>query len=327
MPGDPSTKGFFQITVTGPGNSLNRLRQFTKRLQKKVGHVYFPPGITSARRQIILEWASGSHRTARIGGTSKFIIITKRNRINPRDIRGFFQWLTSCNNVLGITLQVQWMGDDAEEDLTAPSTAMYPAAGGLVDRAIHYQRKQLAEWGAPGTFFETDGSNARQNPSPTGLYPPLVCNGREPGQMGGYVDSCCGRLHLQDTLTTTPFLTDEQLATANGNPTRGMQRAEYEAWQTIVHQECVALIDGIPESLITLHASNQPSRDEVELIKFLGDEAVELRKDLGDEGKVIDVTVEPRSLHNSPKWNTIGEIVLDGEQTLTIGPTDSSQSV
>ena len=120
----PSTKGFFQITVTGPGNSLNRLRQFTKRLQKKVGHVYFPPGITSARRQIILEWASGSHRPARIGGTSKFIIITKRNPIDPLHIRGFFQWFTSCNNVLGITLQVQWMGDDAEEDLTAPSTAM-----------------------------------------------------------------------------------------------------------------------------------------------------------------------------------------------------------
>ena len=120
--------------------------------------------------------------------------------------------------------------------------------------------------------------NARQNPSPTGLYPPLVCNGREPGQMGGYVDICCGRLHLQDTLTTTPFLTDEQLATANGNPTRGMQRAEYEAWQTNVHQECVALIDGIPETLATLHATNRPSRDEVELIKFLGDEAVGWRK-------------------------------------------------
>lgn len=325
---DRITRGFFQVTLSGAGNNLARQKQFTKRLQKKVGQVYSPGGSTDPRRQIVLAWASCSHQPALLGlgGTSRYIIITKRNRINPPEIRGFFRWLTRCNNVFGITLQVEWMGDDAENDLIASGSAMYPATGELVDRAIHYRRKQLAGWGEPGTFFETDGSNATQNPSPTGLYPPLECNGRAPGQMGGYVGVSCGRMNVQDTLTPTQFLTNEQIASAN-NPTRGLPRQEYEAWQTRVHPECVALIASIPYSLTSLASTNRPSRDDVELIKSLGDTAVNWRKDMGEAGKVVDVTVEPRSVHNSEKWTTLGEIVLPGEQTLSIGPTDSSENM
>ena len=323
-------KSFFQVDVTGPGVTLSAQKKFIKRLNRKVGDPFLPPGITAVAKQILVSWASCSHQTGLlgIGGTSRFIIVFKRAKMTVEGVKSAFKRITNCSNSSRVT--VRWFGDDAENKLIAGSAEMYPATGGFVNQAIHYHRTVVAEWGDPGTFMETDGSDPTQNLSPTG-YPCLAAyEDRGVGQMGGYVERSTGQLWLQDNFVhfdDRPYLTNEQLISAD-NPTRGMASATvYNAYQQNVQQECIDLINSIQPSFLAFARAVRPTRDDAELIEYLAKVAVDWKRDMGTDGMVLDVTVEPRSNHNSPKWSTLGEIVLPGEQTFTIGPTDSSQSV